>query len=401
MTEVRSSFIASMNDFYVVKEKNIRLLDTITTALNTREMVEDASKFTDEMGVFKEGDVVMAKFCNDGSFFRGKIEAITKIDEKEDAKVFLIDLGNREVLPASCLLHLPPTCTLLDPAPLAIHCSLFDCEPRGKKGERSFRSLVAGHKLILHKMGRDKQTGVLSVDLLRLMGDAVDHSSVRDLLVLSRRATFQSQPGTRIPNTDDGRQFQRLENDMEVGSVHAAVLSHLQPGPAPTLPPRLYLQLLAGPALRLPRLMDRMAAVYGARRSGELWSLASWGPGTVCAALDQDRRWYRAQVQYTVAGRLLKVQYVDFGNYAVLPVHRLRCLFWEFLRLPAVAVEVSVDGVENVKWMSALKSMLNSEDLTATVLETLPEEKIPHVKIVIDELGDSIKNLLPIYVNEI
>ena len=76
---------------------------------------------------------------------------------------------------------------------------------------------------------------------------------------------------------------------MEVGSVYPAVLSHLQLGPAPTLPPRLYLQLLAGPALRLPRLMDRMAAVYGARRSEELWSLASWRPGTVCAALDQDR----------------------------------------------------------------------------------------------------------------
>ena len=80
---------------------------------------------------------------------------------------------------------------------------------------------------------------------------------------------------------------------------------------------------------------------------------------------------------------------------------RLRCLFWDFLRLPAIAVEVSVDGVENVKWMSALKSMLNTEDLTVTVLETLPDEKIPHVKIVIDDLGDSIKNLLPIYVNEI
>ena len=95
MVEVRSSFIASMNDFYVVKEKNISLLDTITTALNTKEMVEDSSKFTEQMGVFKEGDLVMAKFCNDGSFFRGKIEAITKIDEKEDVKVFLIDLGNR------------------------------------------------------------------------------------------------------------------------------------------------------------------------------------------------------------------------------------------------------------------------------------------------------------------
>eukprot|EP00092_Neocalanus_flemingeri_P093787 GFUD01119225.1.p1 GENE.GFUD01119225.1~~GFUD01119225.1.p1 ORF type:complete len:254 (-),score=87.81 GFUD01119225.1:109-792(-) len=224
------------------------------------------------------------------------------------------------------------------------------------------------------------------------------YTSVRDVLVLSGKAVFYSSPYTTIPNVEE-KKYKQLPSLMD-GSVHTVMLSHLHKLSHQQLP-QLSVQLLSDKdklALQLPSLMDQMGEVYGVKRSEELWGLGRCWPGMVCAVRDsRDKMWYRGEVGSIVKGRMVRVKYVDFGNTELVPDHKLRRLFKDFMVLPAMATRVSMEvKVEGAEVMAMLKEGIDLVDLNMKIVKEGSEELLPMVELKVE--GNSVNNRLKQFV---
>lgn len=330
------------------------------------------------------GDIVVAQFGQDKLMYRARVvNKFVELDfgliEVDMAEVVFIDYGNTAIVTVSSIRPLSPS--LLALAPLAIRCSMFDCMALGKDTTTEFSKLVSGHCLVMEVMGRKKE--VLEVDLVREIGDTMGYASVRDVLVLSGKAVFYSSPTLTIPNVEE-RKYKKLPN-LSAGSEHTVMLSHLHKLSHEKLP-QLSVQLLSDQhnlALQLPSLMDQMGAVYGVKRSEELWGLGRCWPGMVCAVRDsRDKLWYRGEVVTTIRGRMVLVKYVDFGNSEQVPAHRMRRLFTDFLEMPALAMRVCLGArVEEEETMVMLKEGISLVDLNMKIVEEGSDKILPTVDL--------------------
>ena len=269
---------------------------------------------------------------------------------------------------------------------------MYDCLAVDKDTTLEFSRLVTGHVLLMEVMGVDK--GVLEVDLIREMGDNIGHTSVRDVLVLSGKALFYSPPDLMIPSTEE-RKYKKVST-MVQGSSYTVLLSHTHKLRTDCVP-QVSVQLVSNQettALHLPILMEQMKAVYGVKRSEELWGLGRCWPGMVCAVRDtRDKMWYRGEVVSIIKGRLILVKYVDFGNCEPVPAHRMRRLFSDFLELPAFATRVCLPvKVESEATMTMLKEEIGLADLSMKILEEGNEKVLPTVDLEVE--GASVSEWL-------
>eukprot|EP00092_Neocalanus_flemingeri_P022823 GFUD01024747.1.p1 GENE.GFUD01024747.1~~GFUD01024747.1.p1 ORF type:complete len:410 (+),score=149.13 GFUD01024747.1:441-1670(+) len=401
-TKVYVSCIESINKFYVLRANDVKTIVQIQKELNME--VENSMGAEDDneggKGIeafdVKPGYLVVAKFHD--NFYRAKvlslfIELDTSLTEVNMAEVLYIDYGNIGIVPITSTRTLPSS--LLALPPLAIQCSLFDCLALGEATTTAFRGLVNKHCLLLEMMVRKE---VLEVDLIREVRDNMGYTSVRDVLVSSGKAVFYSSPYTTIPNVEE-RKYKQLPS-LKDGSVHTVMLSHLHKLSHHQLP-QLSVQLLSDKdklALQLPSLMDQMGEVYGVKRSEELWGLGRCWPGMVCAVRDsRDKMWYRGQVVKVVKGRMVRVKYVDFGNTELVPAHRMRRLFQDFMELPALAIRVFMRvKVEGVEVMAMLKEGIDLVDLDMKIVEEGCEDILPRVELKVE--GNSVNKWLKQFV---
>ena len=61
-----------------------------------------------------------------------------------------------------------------------------------------------------------------------------------------------------------------------------------------------------------------------------------------CAQFTEDNKWYRGKITGVKKGGLVEVHFVDYGNYEMLPLSRVRKLQAEFLKLPPQAVKCAL-----------------------------------------------------------
>jgi hypothetical protein len=85
-----------------------------------------------------------------------------------------------------------------------------------------------------------------------------------------------------------------------------------------------------------------------------------------CAKFSVDDAWYRGRILECVHEKetlTVEVFYVDFGNSEFLPHSRLRHLKKEHAELPQMAVQCSLDGLEdaNPSLTKSLKSLIDRE----------------------------------------
>eukprot|EP00092_Neocalanus_flemingeri_P021920 GFUD01023777.1.p1 GENE.GFUD01023777.1~~GFUD01023777.1.p1 ORF type:complete len:422 (-),score=148.64 GFUD01023777.1:164-1429(-) len=412
-TKVFVSCIESINKFYILKANEAKTVVQIQKQLNRVWYTASVLELENGMGEEEDnseggkeveaddinpGELVIAKF-QDNLFYRAKVLSIfieldTSLTEVDMAEVLYIDYGNIGMVPINSTR--PISSSLLALPPLAIQCSLFDCLALGEDTTTEFRGLVNKGCLLLETMGRREE--VLEVDLIREMGDNMGYSSVRDVLVLCGKAVFYSSPSTIIPNVEE-RDYKQLPS-LVAGSVHTVMLSHLHQLSHQQLP-QLSVQLFSDQdkvALQLPSLMDQMGEVYGVKRSEELWGLGRCWPGMVCAVRDsRDKMWYRGQVVKIGKGRMVRVKYVDFGNTELVPDHKLRRLFKDFMVLPAMATRVSMEvKVEGAEVMAMLKEGIDLVDLNMKIVKEGSEELLPMVELKVE--GNSVNNRLKQFV---
>jgi len=395
------SYVESVNEFYVQRARQVKHIIKMQKMLNSKEYnpgfwgLEDdmeldyrtTSERKEKHGDLKEGVLVVVKYTQDNLLYRARVTNIyleldSSLTEIVMAELIYIDFGNKDYLPLTSLAAMP---TLMEAEPpMAIKCSLFDCMPMGEDTTTEFKELVSGHRLLLEKMSmRDT---VNEVDLIREVDDSLTYTSVRDVLVLSGKAVFYSSPSTLIPNMEE-KQFKQLP-PMTVGSAHTVILSHLHQLSREDQLPQLSVQLLSDKSklsLRLPGLMDQMAVVYGVKRSEELWGLGRCWPGVVCAVRDtRDKLWYRGEVVSMMKGRMVLVKYVDFGNCEVVPAHRMRRLFKDFMELPALATRVSLGVPIEANKMDLLRAEISLVDLTLRIVK---EDIVPVVELQVEGMS--------------
>ena len=61
-----------------------------------------------------------------------------------------------------------------------------------------------------------------------------------------------------------------------------------------------------------------------------------------CAQFTEDNKWYRGKITGAKRGGLVEVHFVDYGNYEILPLARVKKLQAEFLKLPPQAVKCAL-----------------------------------------------------------
>ena len=382
------SCIVSLEEFYVQKEADRNTLLQIQNLLNKK----GRNVTGDSAGNIQEEVFVAAQFPVDKMFYRGKVvskfvELQLDLTEVEMVEIFFIDFGNTSTVPANSVRTLQPTLQVL-PA-LATRCSMYDCMAVGKDTNLEFSRLIKGHVLLMEVMGVHKE--VLEVDLVREMGDNIGHTSVRDVLVLSGKALFYSPPDLMIPSTEE-RKYKKVST-MVKGSTYSVLLSHTHKLRADCVP-QVSVQQVSDQdktALQLPILMEQMKAVYGVKRSEELWGLGRCWPGMVCAVRDsRDKMWYRGEVVSVIKGRLFLVKYVDFGNCEQVPAHKMRRLFSDFLELPALATRVCLPvKVEEEDTMTMLREEIGLADLDMKILEEGSEKVLPTVDLEVEGVSVS------------
>ena len=123
--------------------------------------------------------------------------------------------------------------------------------------------------------------------------------------------------------------------------------------------------------------MDQLGETYGVRKCEEMWSLGTDRPGTPCAVKDVDGLWYRARLEKVMRSRIVRVTLVDFGNSIVVSLHKLRRLFPKFLRLPAIAMPVTLmlEG-RCTRSAAEVKSILGHQEVDMEVVGDEGEVKL-------------------------
>jgi len=394
-TKVNVSFVVSLHEFYVQIDKEAKNILYIKNLLNEENMdvnsEEEKYEIKNDNYKLEVGDLVSARDPKDNLLYRAQIietflELNSAFQEVEMALVKFIDYGNTANVTFSSLSVIQASLNTVPP--LAIQCCLFDCLEQDGDAISEFSKLVMGNQILLEVMGCDEE-GILHVDLVKEIDDNTRFTSVRDVLVLCGKAVFYTSPEVTIANTEE-RSFNQLHS-LKESSKHLVVISHMHEL-SPLELPKISVQLLSdqyGRVLQLPRLMEEMDAVYGVKRSEELWGLGRCWPGMVCAVRDtRDKRWYRGEVVGVFRGRMVRVKYVDFGNIELVPAHRMRRLFQDFLELPALATTVSLGAmVEGPGTLNLLTDVLFLQDLKMKVLVEGGNDYLPIVDFKVERVS--------------
>ena len=115
--------------------------------------------------------------------------------------------------------------------------------------------------------------------------------------------------------------------------------------------------------------------------------------GVVCAVRDsRDKMWYRGEVVTVVKGRMVLVKYVDFGNSELVPAHRMRRLFGDFMELPALATRVSLGVQVEEQILDMLRENISLVDITLKIVQEGSKDTVPVVELKVE--GNSVTNWL-------
>jgi len=323
---------------------------------------------------FKSGPVFIG--TNPGTSRRARLTILPQLCASPDVvTVRFLDFGNTATVTKDSIT--PRPAFLKSSRPLAMRCALFGCWSRGGlKRRTAFAQLVMGRSLQLEVM--EVKGGVRQVDLCFLEGEKM--TSVRDLMVFLDHANFSaplSLPTISAPEKQlidvEARKFRQLPQ-LKKGKVYRVLVSHVDNT-------QVHVQLLSKKAekftLLLPDLMDQLVETYGVRKCEEMWSLGTDRPGTPCAVKDVDGRWYRARLEKVIRCRIVRVTFVDFGNSMVVSLHKLRRLFSRFLRLPAIALPVTLmlEG-RCTRSAAEVKSILGNQEVDLEVVGDEGEVKL-------------------------
>ncbi|KAI5628523.1 RING finger protein 17, partial [Silurus asotus] len=255
-------------------------------------------------------------------------------------------------------------------APQAIRCSLKGIIPSNlvkgwcREASEEMKHVIDSSVVKMQVLGEERDT--LLVDLKKIsMNTTLSLSEHLVFMELARQDTFYSPQ--LAPGGSKTLQFYQPVYPI-LNTELNAVVSHVN------TPSDFYIQLVDNMEFLL--LNTQLQNCYGLPGAESDLQIYSPVLSQACVALYDNKDWCRAQVTGFPGGRMVEVQYVDFGNTETLSVKDLRQIKDEFFALPAMALWCSLDSVMSVGGAWSQESINVFRELTDQKLVTVLAKKL-------------------------
>ncbi|XP_064628866.1 RING finger protein 17-like [Lineus longissimus] len=296
-------------------------------------------------------DLLLAQFTKDDKWYRARVKKCD-IDTSGDipvtqVEVLYVDFGNMETIPKTRLRKMQKK--FLKEPEFGILCTLVDIVPPNMSSQWSEESIttfarMTGDTNMLMTV-HNHSHGFLYVDLCKPPYEEVADDrpiSVRDALVFLELAVFFSPQSVVVPHTriyPAERQFLSPELP-RVGDDIPSYVCHVND------PCDFFIQSLGGDDVSyLVTMMNELQKVYNMDK-GELWTIFCPRIGMICIAKHStDGLWNRARVIGIPGGKMVTVQYVDYGNIECINIWKLKKILDPFLLLPAQAIHCKLTDI--------------------------------------------------------
>uniref|UniRef100_A0A8C8RMJ8 Tudor domain containing 1 n=1 Tax=Pelusios castaneus TaxID=367368 RepID=A0A8C8RMJ8_9SAUR len=323
-----------------------------------------------------KGEVCVAKYSLDQTWNRVLVKKVD-IPQKK-AQVLYIDYGNGENASLHRIKPLHKDIELFPP------CAIRCCVANVPK-EENWNTDCAG---ILTPLLMGQYCSVTVVDLLQeemMLCFAVDvvlpgSGKHLDKILLEmgkdlspkRKETKKTSPDSGEEKTAEDKELVHSSDltikvvSVSVGDTFAGVVAHV------LTPEDFFCQQMHN-GRQLAELQVSLSEYCN-----KIPSISDFCPAVgdiCCAQFTEDNQWYRASVLAYTAEDTALVGYIDYGNFEVLQVARLRPMIPELLRLPMQAIKCTLAGVKPLSgtWsseaISLMKQLVQNKMITIRVVD--------------------------------
>uniref|UniRef100_A0A670XY34 Tudor domain containing 1 n=1 Tax=Pseudonaja textilis TaxID=8673 RepID=A0A670XY34_PSETE len=312
------------------------------------------------------GDVCCAQFTEDNQWYRATV--ISFISEKI-ALVGYIDYGNFEMLQLN---RLRPIVRKLMELPMqAINCTLAGVKPIS--GIWPAEATFAMKQLVQNKVVAIKVTDKkMNTFVVEITDESVTPSIniskyLLELGYAVEEAPILLKPIETVKETNGEKQepvnwsWVTL-TAKQVVNVMVSVLYN---------PSKFYCQLLNKDDLNALKELNLSLAEYCEKTKPNVSQIIK---GKVYGAyFSEDGRWYRAYVKDVISLEVIKVQFVDYGNYEEITLDKIRQISSTFLKLPFQGIKC-VRPINN-KWtteaITTFQTYATEKKLQARVISVI------------------------------
>ena len=252
------------------------------------------------------GSVCVAKFSQDGMWYRVRIESVLN----DKCKVFFFDYGNFEEVPLNNLIPCSPD--LLEIPVIAVKCALHGLENFSQDWSTSAKSVL---KTLT--MGRLLNASVVSSKSYDT--PVVQLSDVGNGTLISAEFRNKYQP-----------------SGTTVAPLHKCQITEM------SSPSSLFFQYLEADNTNILGLLNQLQEVYA---NPNLYAGFSPRVGSLCCAqFTEDMKWYRCKV-LTIVKETVSLSYIDFGSVEEVPKNKIYRLDDSFASVPPFAHHAKIRGI--------------------------------------------------------
>ncbi|XP_067155661.1 tudor domain-containing protein 1 [Apteryx mantelli] len=339
-----------------------------------------------------KGEVCVAKYSLDQTWNRALVKAVDILQKK--AQIFYIDYGNEENISLSRIKALHKDIEQFPPC--AIKCSLANYDPTQEgwnEGITSFSPQFLGKhcSVTVVDILQEEMMPSFAVDVvLPDSGKCLDEAllEVRSDLTPKNNATGTDPPrenhfkGSKEEIPEDKEPLHTADSVAKcvsvcIGDAFSGVVSHVQ------TPENFFCQQMHN-GHRLAELQVSLGEYCD-----KIPSIPDFRPavGNVCCAqFTEDNLWYRAAVLAYTSEDTVLVGYIDYGNFEVLRLTRLRPMIRRLMDFPVQAIRCTLAGVK------PLMGAWTSEAIS--LMKQLVQDKVLTVKVVDKKSNSSVVELV-------
>ncbi|NWY03829.1 TDRD1 protein, partial [Nothoprocta ornata] len=311
-----------------------------------------------------KGEVCVAKYSLDQTWNRALVKDVDILQKK--AQIFYIDYGNEENISFSRIKALHKNIELFPPC--AIKCSLANYDPTQDGWSEDIASSSPQF------MG--KHCSVTVVDILQeemMLSFAVD---------VTLPDSENHSKGNREKMPEDKELVLNADAVAKcvsvcIGDVFSGVVSHIQ------TPENFFCQQMQS-GHRLAELQVSLGEYCEKVPSSPDFRPAV---GNVCCAqFSEDSLWYRAAVLAYTSEDTVLVGYIDYGNFEVLHLTKLRPMIQRLMDFPVQVIRCTLAGVKPLMGTWTVEAI--------SVMKQLVQDKVLTVKVVDKKGNSSVVELL-------
>ncbi|EMP39036.1 Tudor domain-containing protein 1 [Chelonia mydas] len=305
-----------------------------------------------------KGEVCVAKYSLDQTWNRVLVKKVDILQKK--AQVLYIDYGNGEDAPLDWIKPLHKDIELFPPC--AIKCCVANVVPKQGGWNKDCANIIT--PLLV-----GQYCSVTVVDLLQ--EEMMTCFAVDVVLTGSGTVLQKDSKGEREKTAEDEELVHNSDLaikvfSVSVGDTFSGVVAHIQ------TPEDFFCQQIHN-----GRQLAELQVSLG-EYCNTIPTIPNFCPaaGEVCCAqFTEDNQWYRASVLAYTSEDTALVGYIDYGNFEVLQVARLRPMIPKLLELPVQAIKCTLAGVKppsgawSLEAISLMKQLVQNKMITIRVVD--------------------------------